>query len=86
MNVAELPLSPNIAVFVASGAIVWVAGVRLAYCAEAIAERTGVGREFLGVLLLGGVTSLPELAIAVTATLQGTPELSVIWAALRSTS
>lgn len=77
MNAAGPFLALNIAVFVASGAIVWFAGVRLARCADAIAEQTGIGREFLGILLLGGVTSLPELAVAVTATLQGTPALSV---------
>lgn len=77
MNAAERFLAPNIAVFVASGAIVWFAGVQLARCADAIAEKTGIGREFLGILLLGGVTSLPELAVAVTATLQGTPALTV---------
>lgn len=77
MNLAELALGVNIAVFTSSGVIVWLAGVRLAHCADAIAERTGIGREFLGLVLLGGVTSLPELAVAVTATLQGTPALTV---------
>lgn len=77
MDLAELALAPSIALFVASGAVVWFAGVQLAHSADAIAERTGIAREFLGLLLLGGVTSLPELAVAVTATLQGTPALTV---------
>jgi cation:H+ antiporter len=72
-----LPLSINIAVFIGSAMVVWFAGARLAGYADAIAEKTGVGREFVGILLLGGVTSLPELAVATTATLQGTPLLSV---------
>jgi cation:H+ antiporter len=73
----ELPLFANIAAFVAAAAVVWFAGTRLARYANGIAEVTGIGREFLGLLLLGGVTSLPELAVAVTATLQGAPALSV---------
>lgn len=77
MNAAELPLAANIGIFVASAGVVWFAGTRLARYADAIAEETGIGREFLGILLLGGVTSLPELAVATTATLQGTPALSI---------
>src|ERR687896_1315130 len=71
------PLWANAAVFVVSAIAVWIAGARLADYADAIAEKTGVGRAFLGILLLGGVTSLPELAVAVTATLAGAPALSV---------
>lgn len=67
----------NAAVFTAAAAVVWVAGTKLAHYADAIAERTGIGREFLGILLLGGVTSLPELAVATTATLRGVPALSI---------
>ena len=73
----QLPLLANVAAFVAAAAAVWFAGTRLARYADDIAETTGIGRAVLGLLLLGGVTSLPELAVAVTATLQGTPALSV---------
>lgn len=67
----------NATIFAAAAAAVWLAGTKLARFADAIAERANIGREFLGILLLGGVTSLPELAVATTATLQGTPQLSV---------
>jgi cation:H+ antiporter len=73
----DLPVLANAAVFAAAAAVVWMAGTRLAHSADAIATETGLGREILGVLLLGGITSLPELAVATTATLQGTPTLSV---------
>lgn len=73
----DFPLAANVAIFVGSGAVVWLAGTRLAAYADAIADRTGIGHAFLGMVLLGGVTSLPELAIAVTATVQGTPVLAV---------
>jgi len=52
-------------------------GARLARLADAIARKTGLGRELPDILLLGGVTSLPELAVGVSATLSGAPELSV---------
>src|SRR5918994_5636612 len=72
-----LPLWANVAIFLGSAAVVWFAGTRLARYADAIAMETGLGREILGVLLLGGMTSLPELAVATTASLAGTPALSV---------
>lgn len=72
-----LPLPVSIALFLASAGVVWIAGTQLARYADTIAEETGIGREFLGILLLGGITSLPELAVGATATLQGTPTLSV---------
>lgn len=73
----ELSLPINLLIFAVSAMLVWAAGSRLAGYADAIAEKTGIGREFLGILLLGGITSLPEIAVATTATLQGTPILSV---------
>lgn len=70
-------LPTNLAIFVASAAAVWIAGSRLARHADAIAEKTGIGRAVIGILLLGSVTSLPELAVGVTAAIGGIPLLSV---------
>lgn len=72
---AALPL--NLALFVAAAAVVWIAAIRLTHAADEIATRTGLGQELVGLLLLGGVTSLPELAVAVSATAQGTPALTI---------
>lgn len=77
MTPAEWPIGVNVAVFVVAAGAVWFAGTRLAHYADAIAEATGMGRAFLGMLMLGSITSLPEIAVAATATLQGTPLLSV---------
>ena len=71
------PLAGNLAVFAGAAAVVWIAGTRIAGYADAIAETTGIGREVLGILMLGGVTSLPEMAVASTASLAGHPALSV---------
>src|SRR5918992_1315041 len=72
-----VPLAGNLAVFAAAAAAVWFAGTRIAGYADAIAEKTGLGREVLGIVLLGGVTSLPEMGVASTAALAGHPALSV---------
>ena len=65
----DLPLWGNIAVFCVGAAIVWAAGTRLSRGADAIADRTGLGQAFVGALLLGGTTSLPEIAATVSASL-----------------
>lgn len=73
----SLPLWGNGAVFAAAAVAVWLAGTRIAGYADAIAEATGIGRGLLGIVLLGGVTSLPEMAVASTASIAGHPALSV---------
>jgi cation:H+ antiporter len=73
----NLSLPVHIALFAGAAVAVWSAAVRLTHRADAIATRTGIGQEMVGLLMLGGVTSLPELAVAATATLHGTPELSI---------
>lgn len=72
-----LPLPLSLALFAAAAAAVWAAAVRLTRRVDAIATRTGIGQEMAGLLLLGGVTSLPEMAVAVTATVQGSPALTI---------
>lgn len=65
----SLPHWGNIAVFCAGAVVVWLAGTRLSRGADAIADRTGLGQAFVGALLLGGTTSLPEIAATVSASL-----------------
>lgn len=73
----SLPLAANLAVFAAAAAVVWAAGTRIARYADAIATKTGLGRAFLGMVMLGGITSLPELAVAATAAVGGQPALTI---------
>lgn len=53
--------------FLASAAVIVAAGTVLSRQADAIAERTGIGRVWVGSILLAGATSLPELATDVFA-------------------
>jgi cation:H+ antiporter len=55
--------------FVAAGAVVWVAGVRLAITTDILARRFGFGEALGGAILLAVATNLPEIAIVVTAAL-----------------
>ena len=72
-----IPLPANILIFILAAAVVWFAGTRLAHIVDGIAERTGIGRVFAGFLLLGSVTSLPEVAATVTAAASNHPELAL---------
>jgi cation:H+ antiporter len=76
MGLTTLPIWANVLVFVAAAAVVWMAGTRLSHLADAIARRTGIGQAALGVLLLGGITSLPEIAVTGTAALRGAASLA----------
>ena len=72
-----LPLAWNVVLFAIGAACVWVAGNRLARYADALAEATGVGRAFLGLVLLAGVTELPEVVTSLSAVLVDNVPLAV---------
>lgn len=72
-----LPLPANIAAFAAAAAVIWRAGRALTEAADAISEMTGLGSLFLGTLVLGGITSLPEIAVSVSAGFAGAAALGV---------
>jgi cation:H+ antiporter len=75
LQFSDWPLGANLAIFAAAAAVVWAAGTRLAKYADTIAERTSLSKAFLGAVLLGVATSLPEIATTVTAALIGNAEL-----------
>ena len=58
--------------------LIVAAGWYLSYYADIIAEKTGLGRGFIGLILLSAVTSLPELITSGTAVLiRKAPDLSL---------
>lgn len=74
---ANFPLWVNFAIFAVSAIAVWIAGTRVSRYADAIARITGIGHMAVGLVLLGGVTSLPEIAVALFSALSDNPVLSV---------
>ncbi|WP_119459218.1 sodium:calcium antiporter [Rhodospirillaceae bacterium SYSU D60014] len=77
LNFKGYSLWINIAVFVVAAAVVWLAGARLSRYATTISDRTGIGKAFIGLVLLGGITSLPEVATSITASWSGNAALAV---------
>jgi cation:H+ antiporter len=63
--------------FVLSGAVVVLAGVRLARDGDMIAEQTGLGTAWVGAVFVAGATSLPEFLTGFFAIRQGHAELAV---------
>jgi cation:H+ antiporter len=72
-----LSLVELVAVFGMSAGAVAGAGIVLARSGDAIAERTGLGGLVVGMFLLAGATSLPEIATDVSAALADAPDLAV---------
>lgn len=70
-----LPLAGNFGIFALAATLVWIAGSRLASSADALGDRTGLSQAFLGMMLLGVATSLPELATTLSGALIGNAAL-----------
>jgi cation:H+ antiporter len=75
MQSADFPVWINAILFAGAAITVWAAGTRLADYADGIAERTGLSRVILGMVLLGIATSLPEIATTLTASAIGNAKL-----------
>ncbi len=63
--------------FVVLGTLIFLLATRLAYSADAIADATGLGRAWIGVILLAGATSIPEITTDVNAAMLDAPDIGV---------
>src|SRR5205085_7111693 len=75
--VDALSSSVLIAVFAASAAAIWMAGIALSNSTDALDRRLGLGSALGGLVLLAIATSLPELAITVSAAIRGNLDLAI---------
>jgi cation:H+ antiporter len=55
----------SIAGFILCASIIFFSGKKLSYYGDAIAELTGLGRAWIGLILMASVTSLPELEVGI---------------------
>lgn len=76
-DLTSLPIAALVGIFFAAGFLVWEAGTRLTGFVNAFAEQTGLGKAFTGMLFLGGITSLPEVAAVSTSAAIGNAPLAV---------
>jgi cation:H+ antiporter len=66
----------DLLIFVASSGLVVLAAIQMAKYGDVIAIKTGLGRLFIGTVLLAAATSLPELLTNIVAVRQGLPNLA----------
>ena len=62
--------------FIISAAVIVLAATQLAKYGDIIAVRTRLGGMFIGILLLAGATSLPEVLTTISSLSQGVPNLA----------
>lgn len=74
---AQANVSVNLSIFAVAAVVVWFAGARITEYANAISSKTGIGQAAIGLLLLGGVTSLPEIGATVTSAATGAADLAI---------
>ena len=67
MAIADLSTLVLILIFLAAAVAIWIAGIRITYATDFIAEHLGLGQAFGGLVLLAIVTNHPEIAIVVAA-------------------
>ncbi|MBN8929516.1 MAG: sodium:calcium antiporter [Rhodospirillales bacterium] len=72
------PIALVCVAFVACLVLIGLAGPKLAWSGDIIAEKTGLSGNWIGLILIATVTSLPELATGVSAvTIAGEPDIAV---------
>ncbi|WP_339106727.1 hypothetical protein [Roseovarius rhodophyticola] len=75
MTLPATSLFATLFFFVASAVVVWVAGARLAYLADALSDRFKLAKSIMGLIVLALATSLPEVATTLSAAVQQAKDL-----------
>ena len=73
----NVPLAANIALFIASAAVIGFAGVKAAGLADRLADRSGLGEAVTGTIFLGFLTALPGMLASVVSAANGHAALAV---------
>lgn len=71
------PLSGILIPYAGFATVIIVAGLALPYFAEQIATQSGLKKSFVGTLFLAASTSMPEVAVSITAVRMGSIDLAV---------
>lgn len=73
----QFPVTINFFIFALLASLIWLAGTRLSYLIDAIAEQTHLARALLGLILLATATELPEFVTTITASSSGNGTLAL---------
>jgi cation:H+ antiporter len=75
MNIPATTLTNSLLLFALCAGVVWFSGARLAYLADALADRYKLAKSLVGLLLLSLATSLPEVATTLSAAVNQAQDL-----------
>jgi len=75
MDIPATTLLQSVILFALCAACVWIAGARLAYLVDMLADRFKLAKSLMGLLVLSLATSLPEVATTLTAAIGQTRDL-----------
>ncbi|MEE4376593.1 MAG: sodium:calcium antiporter [Candidatus Competibacteraceae bacterium] len=71
------PIAAIVVIFVIATIVIFLAGTRITYYADRLADVTGLGEAMFGAVMLGAATSLPGIVTSVWTAHLGYPQLSV---------
>lgn len=77
LDFTQFSLLLNGMLFAVAAAFVWFAGAKLSTYADMISQATGLGQAVVGLVLLAGVTSLPEIGVSISSAVAGDADLAV---------
>ena len=77
IDLTGFPLWVEIIIFLCAATAVWFAGSRLTLYAGVTIQKSRIGRAFGGMVLLGAVSSLPEISSVATGAAYGNAPLAV---------
>ncbi|MCK0097407.1 hypothetical protein MWU60_17655 [Yoonia sp. F2084L] len=75
MSIPATTLTSSLLLFALCAGVVWFAGARLAYLADALADRYKLAKSLVGLLFLSLATSLPEVATTLSAAVSQAQDL-----------
>ena len=73
----DFSLLTNLFLFTGLAGLIWIAGTRLSYLVDAVAEQTKIARAIMGLIVLAAITELPEMVTTITAALTDNAALAL---------
>lgn len=77
IDFTQFHIAINLAIFAAAATAVWIAGTKLTNYANALSIKTGIGQAVIGMVLLAGITSMPEFATVFSSAAIGAVDMAV---------
>lgn len=77
IDFGQFPLAVNLLLFVVFASGIWIAGTRLTIYADELSDRRKLSKALIGLILLAGVTELPELVTTITAVVENNAPLAL---------